>query len=158
MLRLTKITFSAACVFWLYFQKVFTVEYLFHYSWKLFLRQLPFESQQFFGDIVLTVIGVGICLMAYGLIERSRATHSQKFFCFVVMVSPLAFALSDIFDDKSCFKPWLNPDKLWWHALINLPLWLLIIGLTRKKYRAFDVFEQVLIVLIFVAYHFIKKY
>lgn len=158
MTHLGKITLALICLGWLWLQKVIIVEYILRYGCR-FLPQSDYCSErQIIGTIFLNLVDFAICVAACYLIEQASTKYGQRFFLYCIVVSPVMLELSDVFHDKSCVQAWRRLDKIWWYALVQLPVWAFVVNRGWAYRRWFNPFDFVLFALIFTAYHFIKKY
>lgn len=148
---------AAACVIGLYLMKVTIVEDIFSPICRLYLNDSDFDNLQLIGGIILGIIALVIVLGAILLMERIANPYA-RFFLYVIMVSPIAFEIPDIFVDKSCLKAWQFPLEKWWHFAICLPIWILIVNRIPKYRNWFSKFDYALMAVVFIIYHLIKKY
>jgi hypothetical protein len=157
MMYVKKLLVATGCIAWLYWQKVFIVECVFHYGCRVIPEDWPIMKQQVAGGILLNAIDIAICGVAIYFIGRIK-NESLRFILFAILISPLLFEVSDLFNDKSCFKAWRHLDKLWWHVLISLPVWFLVANGIKRYREWFSRLDCLLFIAIFVVYHFLKKY
>ena len=158
MTHFGKITLALVCLGWLWLQKMMVVEYIFHYGCQLLPQSPDFTESQIIGTIFLNLIDFVICLAACYLIEQPSARYWQRFFLYAIVISPVMLELSDVFHDKSCVKAWQHLSKIWWYALVQLPVWAFVVNRGWAYRRWFNRFDFVLFALVFIGYHFIKKY
>lgn len=158
--NLIKVIVSSFIIYNFRLYSILKGAYFYRKLFKIHIVKNNIES-----NIQLRVIFEGLLylfgIMTFFLLFKfiSKYVKLDKFYLLIVVICPILFDISEVFYDKTCYKPWYDFDKFIWYFPIRLALWIflffyfkdLMVMLKSKK-------NLILIGCVFLIFHVFKIY